>query len=315
VNQPDHFSTTFKMPTGDTVKTEEPATGFTDLDKFVGANPVNAALLKIYGPRSKLNQAKPRRLEIFKKRDAALMTMRTFGIGKNADEAASKMQDFLEKSFEEIRKNKINNLIIDLRYNPGGWDNTGQVLITYLIGTPSYYYRRFHTVTDSSAFLQLSSVSKEELKNIKNELIPEKDGTFTVKEEYNKTLAIQLPQKNRFTGKVYFIVNGGSGSSAGEFSAVAYSNHLGVFVGEETQGNYTGDNGGEFIPLVLPLTKIFVNIPLLYYDNAVTPPARVGRGTIPEYIIPNNMNDILSGTDTQLNFVFDLIGKNTHSNN
>jgi hypothetical protein len=96
---------------------------------------------------------------------------------------------------------------------------------------------------------------------------------------------------------------------------VAYSNHLGVFVGEETQGNYTGDNGGEFIPLVLPLTKIFVNIPLLYYDNAVTPPAQVGRGTIPDHIVPNNMNDILSGTDTQLNFVFDLIRKNSQSKN
>lgn len=315
VEQSDHFSTIFRGPTGDTVKTEEPALSFTELEKSLRANPVNAALLKIYGPRSNLNQAKPRRLELYKQHDAALMTMRTFGIGKNGDEAAGKMQDFLEKSFEEIRKNKINNLIIDLRYNSGGWDNTGQVLFTYLIDTPTYYYRRFHAVTDSSEFLQLSSISKEELKNIKKELISEKDGTFTVKEEYNKTLAIQHPQKNRFSGKVYFIVNGGSASSAGEFSAVTYSDHLGIFVGEETQGNYTGDNGGEFIPLVLPRTKIFVNIPLLYYDNAVTPPDRIGRGTIPDYIVPNNMNDILSGTDTQLNFIFELIRKNSKSNN
>lgn len=309
VDQPDHFSITCKGPTGQMVRVEEDAVGFDELDKNAAANPVNASMIKIYGPRSKLNRAKPQRLEIYKQQNAALMTMRTFGIGKNGEEAAEKMRDFLEKSFAEIRKNKIDNLIIDLRYNPGGWDNTGEVLLTYLIDTPTYYYRRIHAVTDSSEFLQLSSVSKEELKNIKAELIPEKDGTYTVKEEYNHTLAIQHPQKDRFTGKVYFLINGGTGSSAGEFSAVAYSNRLGVFVGEETQGNYTGDNGGEFIPLRLPQTRIYVNIPLLYYDNAVAPPAQVGRGTIPDHIIPINIKDLLSGTDTQLNFVYDLIRK------
>jgi C-terminal processing protease CtpA/Prc len=122
-------------------------------------------------------------------------------------------------------------------------------------------------------------------------------------------LARQYPQKDRFTAKVYFLVNGGSASSTGEFSAVTYSNKLGVFVGEETQGNYTGGNGGEFIPLVLPQTRIFVNIPLLYYDNAVTPPTQAGRGTIPDYSVPNNIEDILSGSDTQLNFIYGLIRK------
>jgi C-terminal processing protease CtpA/Prc len=110
------------------------------------------------------------------------MTIRSFGVGKTGDDAAEKMRGFLENSMKEIRKSKVDNLIIDLRYNPGGWDNTGEVLFTYLTDTPAYYYRRFHTVTDSSDFLQLSSVSKEELKQIKDELIPEKDGSFTVKE-------------------------------------------------------------------------------------------------------------------------------------
>jgi hypothetical protein len=309
VDQPDHFSITCKGPTGEMLSVEEDAVAFEDLDKNSAANPVNAAMIKIYGPRSRLNRTKPWRLEFHKEHDAAVMTIRTFGTGKNGDEAAEKIHDFLEKSLIEIRKSKVNNLIIDLRYNPGGWDNEGEVLFTYLIDTPAYYYRRVHAVTDSSEFLQLSSISKEELKNIKEELIPEKDGTFTVREKYNKTLAKQYPQKDRFAGKVYFLVNGGSASSAGEFSAVAQSNRLGVFVGEETQGNYTGDNGGEFIPLILPQTRIFVNIPLLYYDNAVVPPAQVGRGAIPDYIVPINLKDLLSGTDTQLNFVYDLIRK------
>lgn len=145
--------------------------------------------------------------------------------------------------------------------------------------------------------------------DIRCELIPESDGTFTVKEQYNSTLARQYPEKNRFTGKIYFLVNGGSASTTAEFAAVAHSHGLGVFVGEETAGNYTGDNGGEFIALTLPKTGIQVQIPLLYYDNAVRPPAREGRGTIPDYVVPYNIKDVLSGTDTQLNFVYGLIRK------
>ncbi len=307
VDQPDYFSITCKGPTGLIVNVKEDAVSFADYENIAAANPVNAAMLKIYGPRSRLNRAKPQRLDIHKEQDAAVMTIRSFGIGRTGDQAVEKMTDFWKKSIKEIRDKKVGNLIIDLRDNPGGWDNEGEVLFTYLIDSPAYYYRRFHLVTDSSEFLQLSSISKEELKHLKDELIPEKDGTFTVKEEYNKTLARQYPQKDRFTGRVYFLVNGGSASSAGEFSAVAHSNKLGVFVGEETQGNYTGGNGGEFIPLVLPQTRIFVNIPLLYYDNAVVTPAQVGRGTIPDYFVPYNIKDILSGTDTQLNFIYGLI--------
>jgi Peptidase family S41 len=120
---------------------------------------------------------------------------------------------------------------------------------------------------------------------------------------------IQHPKPNRFTGKVYFLMNGGSGSTTAEFLAVAHSNKLGVFVGEECAGNYTGGNGGEFISVSLPNSKIQVGVPLLYYHNAVTKPIIEGRGTLPDYFVPNNIKDILTKTDTQLNFTFDLIKK------
>ncbi len=309
IDQPDHFTFTYKNNQGEVLTREVPPVSGADFNRNLTRNPVNAMILKNYGPRSRLNQKKGWRVEVHKELDAAVMTIRGFGGGGNADGAAKKMHDFMEASMKKIKESKVRNLIIDLRDNRGGWDNQGEVLYTYLIDSPSYYYRRFHAVTDSSEFLQFSSISKEELGNIKNELIPESDGTFTVKEQYNSTLAMQYPEKNRFTGKIYFLVNGGSASTTAEFAAVARSHGVGVFVGEETAGNYTGGNGGEFIALTLPKTRIQVQIPLLYYDNAVRPPAREGRGTIPDYVVPYNIKDVLSGTDTQLNFVYGLIGK------
>ncbi len=309
VAQPDTFSIICKTPDGKIVHHSAPAQTLTVSQKNLIQNPVNKELLAAHSERNKLNQQKKWRIKMYKEYNAAVVTITGFGGGANGDEAAKKMRDFMDASLKKIKNSNASNLIIDLRHNGGGWDNQGEELFTYLIDTPAYYYRKFHTVTDSSEFLQYSSVSKEELKNIKNELIPEADGTFTVKEEYNSTLSKQIPKSNRVKGKIYFLVDGASASTTAEFSAVAHSNKVGVFIGEESAGNYTGGNGGEFISLTLPATKIQVGVPLLYYSNAVNEPLLEGRGTIPDYIVPYNIKDVLTGADTQLNFTFDLIKK------
>jgi hypothetical protein len=310
VEQPDSYSFTCKNLRGEIVALKAPAVTISSYDKNVAHNPVNQRLLGIYGPRSMLNLKKGWRVEIHKEQDAAVLTIRGFGGGKNGDEAALKMREFMDATMKTIRKSKVGNLVIDLRDNRGGWDNQGQVLYTYLVDTATSYYRRFHSVTDSSSFLKFSSLTKDDMDNIKKELIHEKDGTFTVKEEYNTTLSKQVPRENRFRGKIYFLQNGASGSTTSEFLAVAKSNRLGVFIGEESTGNYTGGNGGEFITMNLPGTGIQVVIPLLYYDNAVRPPAQEGRGTMPDYTVPYNLTDVLSGWDTQLNFAYGLIRNN-----
>lgn len=307
VEQPDHFDITCRDSNGQILQREVSPVLMSDFDKNIRKNPTNAHLLAVYGPRSALNRKEPWRLELHKDKNAAVITLRNFGGAANAEKAAQKMHDFLEASISKMAKQKIDNLIIDLRDNAGGWDHLGQILYTYLIDTPSYYYARQHTITDSSGFLQYSSVSKDEQRNLKNELIQESDGTFTVKEQYNYTLSKQYPQKDRFSGKVYFLVNGGCASATSEFTALAYSHHLGIFVGEETGGNYTGGNAGEFLHLTLPATGIRVRTPLVYCENAVQPPIEKGRGTIPDYEVPYNIKDVVSGTDTQLNFVYGLI--------
>lgn len=314
VDQPDTFNIVCKNQHGEIIKQKILADAFASSSTKAMQNPANKELIKAYSARNKLNRNKPWRTEIYKEKSIAVITILGFGGGSNGDEAGKKMRDFMDASMKKIKKNNIGNLIIDLRGNNGGWDNQGVELFTYLIDTPAYYYRKFHAITNNSEFLQFSSVSKEELKNIKNELIEEVDGTFTVKEEYNSTLLQQHPKPNWFKGKVYFLQNGISASTTAEFLAVAQSNKLGVFIGEECAGNYTGGNGGEFISLTLPNTKIQVGTPLLYYHNAVDKPLQEGRGTIPNYIVPDNIKDALNGIDTQLNFTFELIKKSTNKN-
>jgi C-terminal processing protease CtpA/Prc len=175
--------------------------------------------------------------------------------------------------------------------------------------TPVRYFQRQHSITDSSEFFKFSDLSTEDRANAKRELVAQTDGTFTLDEKYNNVLKLQYAKPNRFTGKIYFLVNGGSGSTTSEFLAVAHSNHLGIFIGGETGGAYEGDNGGSFLHFQLPNSAISVGTPLLYYNNAVKTPAQNGRGVIPDYKVTLTKEDLLNARDTQLEFTLDLIRK------
>jgi hypothetical protein len=60
------------------------------------------------------------------------------------------------------------------------------------------------------------------------------------------------------TGNLYFLINGGSASTTAEFTAVAHSNKLGIFIDTETGGAYEGGNGGSFLHFKLPNSCIAV---------------------------------------------------------
>ncbi len=60
--------------------------------------------------------------------------------------------------------------------------------------------------------------------------------------------------------------------------------------------------------LTLPHTGIQMRIPVVRYSMAVSgyPP---DRGIIPDYPFSSSIKDLLSGKDTELDFVFELIEK------
>ncbi|NII27680.1 peptidase S41 [Pseudoflavitalea sp. X16] len=298
IARPDSFAITAKDSSGKIVNVVYPALTIQTASSQFRQNPVNKEMIRLYVDRKRedLN------LEIKKEINTAVLTVRSFG-GK----AAKNIGAFLPKAMKKLAKNNIGHLIIDLRNNGGGWDSAGVLLFTYLISKPARYYLRAHTITASSPYLSLSDLSPEDLANVHNELISETDGTFTLKANADAGLSMQRPKAGHYTGKIYFLMNGGSASAAAEFLAAAHANQLGVFIGEEAGGNYAGGNGGSFIPLVLPHSKIKITLPLVYYDNTTKPPFEKGRGVMPDYDVPDNLENILRGIDTQKEFVFNLI--------
>ena len=310
ISQPDTYHLTFRNLTGDMIRIDAPAKPFGTSLTVMMKNPVNKQMLAWY------NRKKPKHPWRLYFPDSvahtAFLRFDEFGGegAKNGQQAIQSFQHFMNKAMKQLEKRQIQNLIIDVRGNTGGWDSQGIELFTYLMKTDSAvpYYARQHSVTDSSEFLQFSDLSEADRKNVKNELIPEPDGTFTLKQgSDSREPQRYAPKPNRFRGQVYILMNGESASTASEFLAVAHANKVGVFVGVESGGAYEGGNGSSFINLTLPKTGIKVTTPLVYYDNAVPEPKQKGRGTMPDYYVPITIDDILHHTDSQLDVVIKLI--------
>jgi Peptidase family S41 len=286
-----------------------PAQYLAETKRFFKSNPVNKEILAIYDPKNKLENKKGWRLEITQKDNIGIIRINAFGGGRNEEEARQKIRSFMDDCIKKLDKQKVTDLILDLRNNGGGWDIQGIELFTYFMDKPTRCYKRLHCLTDSTEFFSLSDLSAEDLSNVKKELRKETDGTFSVMEEFSEQLQIQQPKKNRFTGKVYVLANGGSASACAEFIAYARSNRALTVIGEESGGVYEGGNGGSFLNFELPKSKIKVGSPLLYYDNDVSVPELSGRGVLPDYPVDQKMRDLLKGVDTQFNYAIELVRK------
>jgi C-terminal processing protease CtpA/Prc len=113
-----------------------------------------------------------------------------------------------------------------------------------------------------------------------------------------------------FSGPVYFLINGFSFSATAEFSAVARSEKRGVFIGEETGGGYYGNTSGNDTLVVLPNTRIRVDIPLIKYTMAVREAEYPDRGIIPEHSVISSLADFIGHKDVQLQYALQLAGAN-----
>jgi hypothetical protein len=307
--QPDTFDLELKNSKNEVFHTQVLAQTWKETSANFIKNPINQPVIKAYKPKNKKDRKKGWRLEFLDEPKTAYLRITGFGGGKNETEARQKMTDFLNRCMKKLKSKNTENLILDLRYNGGGWDIQGVELLTFLAKTPFRSYQSLHAITDSSEFFKFGDFSAEDLAKSRKEVKKESDGTFSVQEAFSPQLQVQQPKNNRFTGDIYIITNGRSGSTTAEFTAAAHANKVGVFVGEETGGAYEGGNGGSFLHFELPHSKIHIGTPLLYYRNAVSEPKYKGRGTLPDYEVPNKIENMLQGIDTQLEFALELIRK------
>ena len=201
---------------------------------------------------------------------------------------------FLDSTFTTIKKDHVKHLIVDIRKNGGGNDGLGHELMQYISKTDFKLY--------DSIFVKIS----EELLNRKRfeyiDSAERKTGTI-----WRTDMPLIKLKDNplRFTGKSYLLVGENTFSSASSFTSAFQCFKVGTIIGTETGGLTV--SFGDYYSFNLPETKYNMKISHKKFYQACGIDNR--RGTIPDYIVENTIEDDLKSFDRVLDFTLDLIKK------
>jgi Peptidase family S41 len=223
------------------------------------------------------------------------------------DDFKQEFNSLYDSIFRQLKKKRTEYLILDLRNNEGG-DGTGEKLLTYLLTKP---YKHFdfteEKFTGYPAVVDYLENGKD-LFFVDSIVYRANTGMFRLKKEYYNYLPLlneQIPDKNHYIGNLYVLINGASGSMASVVSSFLKANQRSVFIGEEGGGTMEGNTSLAYARLLLPNTKIRIEIPLTKTAHHVD--FVKGRGVFPDYYVTPKIEDVINGIDTELNFALDLI--------
>jgi C-terminal processing protease CtpA/Prc len=222
--------------------------------------------------------------------DVALLTISAF---YGSAEDGSPLAAFLDSVFIKIREAGSTTLILDLRNNGGGYDHLGVQLVSYLVDRP---YLHYSDIRQRNLKFSFEKYLQEPIHYPVSFFSRGKDKLFHATGHPN--WGTQRNREPGFRGKVFVLMNGGSFSTTSEVIAQLRFHKRAQFIGEECGGGYTGNNAGFMPILVLPHSRIRVELPLTAYDLAVTPFSH--RGVLPDHPVVYEISDLLNGKDKDL---------------
>jgi hypothetical protein len=233
-------------------------------------------------------------------KNSGLLTIRYFGGNEK------EFEHFLKYSFKQINQNKITNLIIDVRDNPGGDSGQAEKLLSYLTQDS---FPITNTVK-ARASLQFKSKMKERIPRVIRWLplqYFDKRGRKIWRAKEGSLITIEeapLKPKNksqRFTGDLYLMINEGTFSSASIFASAFKREKLGVLIGRETGGE------GRVMfaePLTFKLqhTQLTLSVSSMIFFLRSENAKESSVGVVPNIVVQKNINDEVDHIDTILEF-------------
>lgn len=299
IEQPKEFRITVRTKDGKIVAQTVDAVDLQKLQKNAVRNPVNKPVLEL-DKTFKSWRKEPLHLELLPDQKAAVLTVLNFATDMNM------FRNKIDSFFHVIADSKTEKLIINLTNNGGGEVELAADLLNYFITAPTSIVEYSYLLTDKDEDLKLASVPDEIRKSKYDYIEPMKDGKSLAKlSKYAGELKLLQPRKDRFAGKVYLFVNGGTSSAASTFAAVMKSLGLATVVGVETAGCYAGGGTVIGLDLKLPNSKITAHTGLVYQrfrTNGGIP----GRGVIPDVPYEISFDELFDTTRPWRKFILGL---------
>lgn len=179
--------------------------------------------------------------------------------------------DFLEESFKKLKEENIQNLIIDVRGNQGGYPYYAAELLTYMTAVGFPYF-----------------------------VLPELKGEF---EPLYDPIEVK---ENVFQGRIFVLMDGGCLSTTGHFLSLVKYHELAELVGETSGASfYCNDNSKR---IKLPATGINLNMAQTTFQTAVQ---GFEKGDLlePDHLAKPSLDDLIEGKDAVLEYTIELIEK------
>lgn len=202
----------------------------------------------------------------FKLRDQSkigILTINSFGYYGEVE----MFQNFVDSVFSEIRQNKTENLILDLRGNSGGDPFCAAYLWAYLEPMSLPYFEDHYGKYD--------------------------------------TLANPIPKaQNSFNGHLFTLIDGHGFSTTGHFCGLLKFHKVGKFIGSELGSTYTCTGNATYPPL--KNTGIMVGTARVRRYSAAVKNMDATRGVMPDYEIEPTQENIINGKDTVMDFAVGL---------
>ncbi|MGD1947817.1 MAG: S41 family peptidase [Croceivirga sp.] len=230
-------------------------------------------------------------------------------------ETGEKYSRFYKKVFAEMKTATIKHLILDLRNNGGGDPKPQLSLLSYLLYKPVKLYRQSFTIMEKVPNPEYYPNDKvKRLNRLAKLILDKKDSIYEVgnniftRMEGGPPKNPVEPEDDRFEGKLYILINGGSFSATGETAGILKDRSRGIFIGEEAGGSNYQNTSGRMPILYLPNSGVRIRMPLIAYKLNVEG-TNDGHGVIPDFEVRNTVQQELNGEDAVMQFTLNYISK------
>jgi hypothetical protein len=206
------------------------------------------------------------------------------------------------QTFRTLRKNKTNDLVLDLRNNGGGSLGNSYELLSYLLNKKESITLRTH----------IKKYPYRKQANGKLMFRMTRIGLRIMGRKHRNGDTIYYTQKikpkkfNHYNGKIYLLVNGGSFSASCTLAAYLKESKRAIVIGSETGGTKEGCNAGMTSYYTLPNTKLKVRVPAFRIIHDINP-IFTGRGVMPDHPVVYGFEDLIKRRDLEMAKVKELM--------
>jgi hypothetical protein len=222
-----------------------------------------------------------------------------------------KFGKFYDAAVTEFNQKKGQNLILDLRNCEGGDLWNGKQLIRHLITKPIVINEQ----QDCWAYVSMDSSLSQYIDNQwayqwryrnASDFVKLPSGQYRGKKDGNGQRLD--PSDNHLTGRVFLLTSATNSSAGWQLASVIREHKLATLVGQETGGNQKGITAGSLFFMMLPNSKIEVDVPLIGMDYAEAA-KRPDSGIKPDVMVKPTVEAVVRGTDQELDAVKALIAR------